>query len=86
MIHISHAATKTPPRNIAKQYAPYCTISFVVFRCVMPNTTDAQSANNSAAEKCESSIPYFFFPMAMWYASTAHTMFSRPATMMYFVP
>jgi len=39
---------------MAKQYAPYLTISRGSFRCVMPNTTDAKSAKTSAAEKWES--------------------------------
>ena len=29
---------------------------------------------------------HFFFPIAMWYASTAAMRFSNPATIMYFVP
>jgi hypothetical protein len=49
--HIAQPATNTPPRNIAKQYSPYFTISRVVSRWVMPKTMEANRANTAAALK-----------------------------------
>jgi hypothetical protein len=49
--HIAHPATSTPPRNIAKQYAPYRTISRGLSRWVIPNTIEAKNEKTNAALK-----------------------------------
>src|SRR4029077_17025634 len=50
---ITHPARKTPPTNMAKHWRLYFTCSMVEFFCVMPKTTEANSANTTAAEKCD---------------------------------
>lgn len=55
-------------------------------RCVMPNTTEANSANNKTAVKCEGEYTYRFLPSRKLCASTAEMKFSNPATTRNFVP
>jgi hypothetical protein len=51
MAHIAQLTIMTAPTKSAKQYAPKRTIILGSARCVMPKTTDVNSAKSSIAEK-----------------------------------
>ncbi len=63
-------------------------MAFGSSRWVIPKTIEAKVAKIKAAVKWErrNGNIYFFFPIAMWWASTALMMFNSPATAIKIVP
>ena len=82
----SQLAAMTPPANSTKQKTPKRNIIFGCARCVMPKTTDVNSANNRAALNWVSCIYEAFLPLASECASTGEMMFNRPQATRYLVP
>ncbi len=76
----------TPSANRPKQNRPNRTIILGSARCVTPNTTEVQRANNIAALNCVRIIYDAFRPLASEWASTAAIRFSRPHETRYLVP
>jgi hypothetical protein len=79
MKYMPQLTTIAPATNKPKHIAPNRIIIFGSARCVIPNTTEANSAYSSSAGKCVIYRPAFR-PFASDCASTAAITFSKPAT------